>query len=192
MRNKTITYILLGIAIIIWSVIALLFFKPKKVEYKSRENENYSINKLEIIDTVLRLNYKDPFLKDAINKTASEYEDIPSRKRQESVPQDSSGLEIKCFGKLKKGRTIYYPTEINKKRHILKRGDIAEGIYLYHVKNDTLYFIENDNKENKRKYTAYCGNNIRHNDPVGNGNISSVNTERFDYQANKSSSFTIK
>ena len=59
---------------------------------------------LEIIDTVLRLNYKDPFLKDAINKTASEYEDISSRKRQESDPQHSSGLEIKCFGKSKESR----------------------------------------------------------------------------------------
>ena len=177
MRNKAITYLLLGIAIIIWSIIAVLFFKPKTKEYRSYENENYTINKSEVIDTVLRLNYKDPFLKNVISKTVSEYENMPSRQHKEDSPQDSSIPEIKCFGKLKKGKTIYYPTEINKKRHILKRGDIAEGIYLYQVKNDTLYFIENDNQENKRKYTAYCGNNISNNDSVGVRNISSANNE---------------
>ena len=185
MRNKAITYTLLAIAIIIWSIIALLFFKPKKVEYKSQKNGSYYNNKLEIIDTALKLNYKDPFLRNAVNETELEYENMLSRKLQESYPQDFSEVEIKCFGKFKKGRTIYYPTEINRKHHILKRGDIAEGIYLYHVKNDTLYFIENDNKENKRKYTAYCGNNISNNDSFGDGNISSANKTRFDYQANK-------
>lgn len=156
MKNKTITYVLLLLVLIIWGTIVykVFFYSEPTEELYNIDNLNTTKTITDIPDTFsLSLNYVDPFLKESrqstyikkenniISKSKEKKNYHPSSTNRNTESNHSIGIvwpKIKYEGMIKNNTNVTAIVSINGSSYFLKNGEIVHDILIQSITNDSI------------------------------------------------------
>lgn len=141
MKSKKTTYLLLAVALIVWSVIfyKLSFSKPPRKE--SCVPDRMVSNKASDKKDSLRLDYRDPFLGsvarvEEVSIQREDFTDIVSRKsRKYKIPTE----ELCYYGRITNCKQTYCLIGIGNEYYQMAKGDIKVGFKLTGIYEDSVY-----------------------------------------------------
>ena len=155
LKNKKAIYILIPLNIFIWCYLGYSIYSGLKEDDLPEISNSSNVIKLdELKDTVaykLSLNYKDPFLREgeksrghASNNLAINNRDAAPKNIPIKTPSVAANVkpvtEIKYLGLVKNNSTGISTAlvSINGKSHLVKKGDVVDGISIKNISNESM------------------------------------------------------
>lgn len=153
MKNKTITYILSIVVLIIWGTIVYKIFSHSDIESENTNKvNNYSqINDSKTIDTFsLSLSYEDPFLKGTkkikttiqdIAKSDNKYKQNYIKKKMGSQKRENTSIvwpSIRYEGMIKSQNMTTAIVKINNKSYFIQQDEIVENVRIQKITQDSI------------------------------------------------------
>ena len=155
LKNKKAIYILIPLNIFIWCYLGYSIYSGLKEDDLPEISNNNSVIKLdELKDTVaykLSLNYKDPFLREGEKSRGHASNNLQSNNREaapKNIPIKTPSVaaiikpatEIKYLGLVKNNSTGISTAlvSINGKSHLVKKGDVVDGISIKNISNESM------------------------------------------------------
>ena len=160
LKNKKAIYILIPLNIAIWCYLGYSIYSGLKEEELPEFSESTQVIKLdELKDTItyhLALNYSDPFLREGEkNKSHSTSNSTNNSNSNNNTPKNvpvktpsvavvKIQADIKYLGLVKNNSTGISTAllSINGKSHLVKKGDVIEGISVKNISNDAIELKE--------------------------------------------------
>ncbi|MDO8999669.1 MAG: hypothetical protein Q7W45_07890 [Bacteroidota bacterium] len=157
LKNKKAIYILIPLNIFIWCYLGYSIYSGLKEDELPELSNNRSAIKLdELEDSVsykLALNYSDPFLREgeksrghASTNSGNNNSAAPKNNpvKTPSVAIVKAQTEIKYLGLVKNNSTGISTAlvTINGKSHLVKKGDVVEGISIKNISNESIELKE--------------------------------------------------
>lgn len=159
LKSKGAIYVLIPVNILVWVFFIYRFYTAYNEGDIEIEDSKMQVIKLDelkdSVDYKLSLNYKDPFLREAEKRkehvVSNSKTSNPVQKEKVvktptvSVPKVQS--EIKYFGLVKNNTTGISTAliSINGQTHLVKKGDIIEGITIKKISNENVELKEGKN-----------------------------------------------
>jgi Tfp pilus assembly protein PilP len=159
LKGKGAIYILIPVNILVWGFFIYRFYTAYTEGDVTIEDSNTQVIKLDelkdSIDYKLSLSYKDPFLREGEKRkehsSNNSKTNNPVQKEKVvktptvSVPKIQT--EIKYFGLVKNNTTGISTAliSINGQTHLVKKGDVINGITIKSISNETIELKEGKN-----------------------------------------------
>ena len=164
-KGKRGLYILIPLNIAIWGFFIYRFYTAYNETGEPETTEKIADFKIEELkDSIhyqLALNYKDPFLKDvekpkynsnpsSTNNSSSNNQNIAKVKNVVKTPTVAVVkplTDIKYLGLVKNNTTGQTTAlvSINGKSHLVKKGDVVDGIIVKNISNEMIELVEGKN-----------------------------------------------
>lgn len=159
LKGKGAVYILIPVNILVWGFFIYRFYTAyTEGDVPEITTSTQTIKLDELKDSInykLSLNYKDPFLREgeknkghssSNNKTENKLPKNPVVKTP-TVVVAKTATEIKYMGLVKNNSTGVSTAlvSINGKSHLVKKGDVIDGISVKNISNDAIELKEGKN-----------------------------------------------
>lgn len=159
LKSKGAIYILIPVNILVWGFFIYRFYTAYTegdVEIEDNKMQVIKLDELkDSIDYKLSLNYKDPFLREGekpkkqISHNSSANNTVQKEKvvKTPTVTVPKVQAEIKYFGLVKNNSTGISTAliSINGQTHLVKKGDVINGITIKSISNEAVELKEGKN-----------------------------------------------
>lgn len=148
MKSRSLTYLLLIVALGVWGVVAwkLFFSGPKPAAPAPAAVPAARNDSRADIDT-LRLDYPDPFLRAAAAKLQTQSVRVSTDKTSRpTARKERPAAKLACTGRIRKQGVDHYLISIDGRVHLLRQGQSARGFTLRQIRGDSLVMVRDEER----------------------------------------------
>lgn len=141
MKSRALTYLLLVVALGVWSVVAwrIFFSRPKETATAPAAVSTREVSRID--GDTLRLDYPDPFLRTVAAKPSAPASVPVTSTVRPAVKKERAAAQLACSGRIRTQGTDYYLVSIDGRVHLLRQSESAGDFTLRQLRGDSLVMV---------------------------------------------------
>lgn len=141
MKSRALTYLLLVVALGVWSIVAwrIFFSRPKETAIAPAAVSTREGSRID--GDTLWLDYPDPFLRAAAVKPSAPASVPVTSTVRPVVRKERAAAQLACSGRIRKQGTDRYLVSIDGHVHLLRQGESGGGFTLRQLRGDSLVMV---------------------------------------------------